>query len=350
MCSFDAIVKVIGMHECPLYKVEDKFKITDNRAIVSCESKPICLTLASDIFEVLVKYEKIEKDHRYVFDCSECAGLIRLEYKKEKKKQIVDNPPAEKDSSDVSAIVSLLSKFPFFQALNEHDIKDLVSFLKLKKFVKGDIIIKKEDPGENLFIIVSGKVEVLGNRGVHLAYLGSGEVFGEMSLLSGNPVGATIKVVESTRVLYLNGEDFRKALNRYPALQMYLACLLAQRLAKTNLIMSEELSSGMIGKLSEIPPSGLFQTFNLNQKSGILSMELPKGSAEVTFREGEIIRAVYNEKEGMDALFELLKEKDGRFKFIPEIPSEETETPKLGDFMGLLMEGVRRIDEESAKK
>ncbi len=339
---FDEIVKVIGVHECPhYYRIGDEFVLLD-KALLPPPGKPACLILAGDILEVLLKYGDKEKHHRYRFYCSECSGVIKLEYTKEKSSV---TEPDKKDSHDVEAIVSLLSKFPFFQPLAEHDIKDLVSFLKLKKFDKGDIIIKKAEPGSNLFIVVSGKVQVLGDGGMHLDFLGSGEIFGEMSLISGRPVGATIKVIEPARVLYLNGNDFRKTINKYPSLQMYLASLLAQRLAKANLARATELASGMIGKLSEIPPSGIFQTLNLNQKTGVLFLELSKGPADVSFREGEVISSKYNQKEGREAFFEILLERKGRFKFITGLSPEEMKTRKLGDFMGLLMEGIKRIDE-----
>ncbi len=65
------------------------------------------------------------------------------------------------------------------------------------------------------------------------------------------------------------------------------------------------------------------------------------------FREGNLVKAKYSKKEGKEAFFEILKEKDGRFKFSPGLPPEEENTPELGDFMWLLMEGVRRIDEEN---
>ncbi len=172
-----------------------------------------------------------------------------------------------------------------------------------------------------------------------------------MSLLSGDPVGATIKVVDDAKVLYINGKDFRKILNRFPSLQMYFARLLARRLAQTNIVRSEEYASGMVGRLSEMPPTELFQTLNQNQKTGVLTLQhMSKGPATVSFREGGLIRAKYGEKEGQEAFFEILKEGDGRFKFVPDLPSEDMEAPELADFMWLLMEGLNKIDEGKDKQ
>lgn len=250
-----------------------------------------------------------------------------------------------KNDHDIETIASLLSDFSFFQSLEQSDIKELVSYLKLRKFLNGECIIKKGEPGTRLFIILFGKVEVVGDDGLSIAFLGRGEVFGEMSLLSGDPVGATIKVVDPTTLLYIHGKDFRNVLTQFPSLQMYFARLLARRLAKTNVSRAEELSSGMVGKLSEMPPSELFQALNANQKTGVLTLNLPKGNSSLFFRDGQLVKADYNNKENKEAFYEVLKQREGRFKFTPDLPPELAEAEQIGDFMWLLMEGIRRMDE-----
>ncbi len=338
MSFSDAIIEVIGAHECPLYRVGDALRI-ENTAIIPPPFKSTCIILAGDILEVIIRYGVIESDRKYRFDCSECTGFIKLEYRRQPPR------PARAPDQDLDPVVDILAKFSLFQSLGHDNVRELVSFLHLKRYEPGDIIIRKGDPGQNLFIIVSGRVEVIGKEEISIATLGKGEIFGEMSLLSGDPVGATIRVLTPTKVLYLNGEDFKGVLQRFPSLQMYLACLLARRLAKTNVMMFEELSSGMIGKLSEMPPAGLFQMCNLNQKTGLLILELSRGNAEVAFRDGELVRAEYHGLEGKLAVYDILKEREGRFKLVPELCAEDQQAPVLGEFMKLLMEGVRQIDE-----
>ena len=139
----------------------------------------------------------------------------------------------------------------------------------------------KGEPGKNLYIILSGLVNVVDDDGISITKLRNGEVFGEMSLISGDPVGATIKVVEPTTVLYIRGQDFLKVLNRFPSLQMYFARLLSRRLARSNVMISKEFSSGMTGTLSQMPPVELFQTLNYNQKTGVLKLNLSKGPCKL---------------------------------------------------------------------
>ncbi len=349
MSSSQAFFEIIEDNNCPLYELGDQFELSD--IVLSFpKDKPTCITLVGDIKEILTLCKsddaRRETGSRYTFDCGGCTGTVWLEYRREKKE--ADEKAVKREDSDISSTANLLRNFSIFQALDEHHIKALVAFLKLKEFGKGESVIKKGEPGVNLFIIVSGKVEVVGDDGLTITFLGKGEVFGEMSLLSGDPVGATIKVVAPAKVLCISGKDLRKMLLKIPSLQMYFTRLLARRLTQTNIIRSEEFASGMVGRLSEMPPTEIFQTLHQNQKSGILSLQLPKGTAEVFFREGGLIQAKYGRKEGTDAFFALLKCGEGRFKFVPGLPPEEQETPELGDFMWLLMEGLNRIDEEES--
>ncbi|MCI5134810.1 MAG: DUF4388 domain-containing protein, partial [Candidatus Electrothrix sp. AW2] len=48
---------------------------------------------------------------------------------------------------------------------------------------------------------------------------------------------------------------------------------------------------------------------------------------------------------GKHAFFKILREKKGRFKFNPGLPSEDFDVPEIGYFMKLLMEGLQHMDE-----
>ncbi|GBC63899.1 Crp/Fnr family transcriptional regulator [Desulfonema ishimotonii] len=348
----DTILEIIKDNHCPIYKAGDAFRLS-GRVLTLPPGKPACMVLAEDIKTALTtgRYtEDIRQNNCpvYQFNCSgpvtDCTGSIRMEYRLPPDTAALpaDGEKAEK----IRAIINVLARFPIFQGLDDGQLRDLGRYLKYSQLPRGTVIIKKGTPGVNLFIIAAGKVEVIGDDAMRIAWLGRGEVFGEMSLISGEPVGATIKVVEPVRLLYMKGRDFGKILSRYPTLQMYFARLLAQRLAATNMARSEDFSSGMAGKLSEVPPSELFQTLNVNQKTGGADLALSGGNARVCFRQGEPVWAEYKGKNGPDAFFEILKAKEGRFRFSPNLSPEEAGAPEMGEFMWLLMEGIRRMDED----
>jgi len=243
-------------------------------------------------------------------------------------------------------MLHLLSDFAFFKNIDEENLEKVVNFFHLNKLKKDDIVIRKGDPGGNFYIIITGSVNVINDVGMTITTLSKGDVFGEMSLICNDSVGATIQVREPSSILYIDRKNFQKILEQYPSIQLYFTRLMAKRLTKSNTIRTEDLSSGMIGNLAEIPAEALFQTLNMNNKTGILTIsELVNGTARFSFRQGSLIKAKYYTYEGEAAFYEILKEQEGRFRFTPGIPSEDFEVPEIGYFMKLLMEGMRRLDE-----
>ncbi len=347
----EVVFRIIEDNNCPLYEASDEFFLADRFSFSLPFGKPACVILVLDVTEVLLEYENgatppDKSEISGTFPCSGCTGSIRISY---------DGADAggdrfAKDDADIDAVSSLLTDYSFFQALEERHINELVPLLRVGKYARDDVVIESGDPGANLYIILSGRVEVLGDDGVRITHLGRGEVFGEMSLLSGDPVGATIRVAEPATILYISSRDFRKVVYKFPSLQMYFARMLARRLAKTNLEWSQDFASGMAGQLAEMPPVELFQALNVNQKTGVLALELSRGSGKVYFNEGELVGAEYAGVSDKEAFFEMLKDREGRFKFSHELPGEMDGREPLGNFMWLLMEGARKQDEEAGEE
>ena len=169
-----------------------------------------------------------------------------------------------------------------------------------------------------------------------------------MSLLTGNPVSTKVKATEDVNTMSMSGNSFRLVLNRFSPLQMYFTRLLARRLAQSNIERSRQIASGMSGNLSEISATELLQALNMTQKSGVLTLNFPKGDARIFIRGGDVIHAEIQDLRGEAAFFGILMQKRGNFKFKPGLPPAEAETPKIGEFMYLMMEAMNRLDEAAA--
>lgn len=79
------------------------------------------------------------------------------------------------------------------------------------RYQAGEVIIQENDLGETAYVITQGQVEVskeLQGQKVHLAYLGSGETFGEMSMIDEKPRSATVTAVTETVLSELRRDDF----------------------------------------------------------------------------------------------------------------------------------------------
>lgn len=102
----------------------------------------------------------------------------------------------------------------------------------------------------------------------------------------------------------------------------------------------------MSGRIDAIIPPELLQVFHMHQKTGKLLLDMDGGSARVTFRDGGIIAARFGELDNQEAIFGLMAEKNGHFRFLPGLPGPLMKAREIGDFMMILMEGLKRLDEE----
>jgi hypothetical protein len=109
----------------------------------------------------------------------------------------------------------------------------------------GKAVFAEGDPGQTLFVIESGAVEIfLAARGAEpVARLGPGEFFGELSMLSGQPRSATAIAREPTRLLRIEREAFPGLLNENVEIAISLLQTLAQRHLDCENKLTEALST-----------------------------------------------------------------------------------------------------------
>jgi Na+:H+ antiporter len=108
----------------------------------------------------------------------------------------------------------LLAQFDMFAGFGAAESRALARLFRPRLLVPGEVVVRKGDRGNAMFLISSGAVEVvLPNERVRL---GSGDFFGEMALLSGRPRQADVVALGYSRVLVLSAADFRRFLGNYP--------------------------------------------------------------------------------------------------------------------------------------
>ena len=342
---------------CPLYNVGDELKVEHLHASIS-DYKPVCLHLSDKLKEITSQkagsglISNIHTPQKITYRCKGCEnGSIDFEYKKDKdyitlQMKLLNEAEEKRRRRHLDKFFSPLRKLDFFETLDDDALIDLTLLLELKTIPVDKVVIKKGEPGMYLFIILSGSVVVMGDEGERLAEIGGGDIFGEMSLLSGEPITRTIHTVTETKVAMMSRKNFKFIMKKYPILQLFLLKLLMRR-AQTMTIRSGQITSGMSGELSEVKTVDLLQLINSTQKTGILTLTLDTGRAMVVFQEGEIIQAKYLGLSDKEAMFSLLGIDSGHFSYERGILPEMEELQPIGGFMGMLMEGLQRIDEVS---
>ncbi len=352
----NAIFIVTEERSCPIYNVGEEFKV-EQMALAVPEGKPACLMMVRELMKAVADKKSMERFSPYglkkvKFECGGCTGLIRFEFKKEKdfatlQMKLLAAAEQKARMRHLDKFYDLLRGIEIFEPLNEDSLRDLSAQLQLKEFDANKIILKKGEPGTSLYIMLEGRVAVIGDDGQTLSEMSAGEIFGEMSLLSGESITTSIHSREKTRLATLSSKDFKHVLNRYPVLQVFFYRMLVER-AQSNTMRAGTISSGMTGKLSEINPVELFQLINSSQKTGKVQLTLDDGNAIVTFHEGELVRTQYRNLSEKEAFFTLLAKGEGNFTYTSGLTAEEKELPVIGGFMGLIMEGMRRVDEQGA--
>lgn len=119
-------------------------------------------------------------------------------------------------------LLELCSRVGILRALPPEEIHAIIPFLNPASFERGHTVFKKDDPGDKLYIIDSGEVEVTGGPDVSMskiAKLGPGDAFGEMALVGGKPRVATIDAVTDLKTWTLEKKDFDRLMRAWPGLR-----------------------------------------------------------------------------------------------------------------------------------
>jgi serine/threonine protein phosphatase PrpC len=131
----------------------------------------------------------------------------------------------------------VLANMPLFERLTERELLRVMQAVEVRQYKDGEVVIKEGDKGDELFIVLDGKVRV--SRGdTTLTHLGQGEHVGEMALIRSVPRGATVTAVGAAELIAIRRADFFEILRKEHevAVKMLWQFLgvLADRLDQTN--------------------------------------------------------------------------------------------------------------------
>lgn len=113
----------------------------------------------------------------------------------------------------------LVATSPLFQAYGASERGDLAARFRCREVAPGTELIAQGETSEGLFAVVTGTARVARTDGGGesiLAELGPGDVFGEMSLLTGEPAVATVTAHSRMLVLQLPRTTFREVIMTHP--------------------------------------------------------------------------------------------------------------------------------------
>lgn len=100
-------------------------------------------------------------------------------------------------------------------------------------FAAGQAIFREGQPGDVLYIVVEGAVDILINEQM-LEQLGPGDIFGEMALIEDRPRSATAIARTDCLLTPISRTHFLALIQRTPLFALQVMRVLAHRLRRTN--------------------------------------------------------------------------------------------------------------------
>ena len=105
----------------------------------------------------------------------------------------------------------LLAGTPMFQDVPAAQLDALARQAKMRKLGPRELLFAKGDPGDSMYLVVSGRVPVgvvsVDGREVTYALIGPGQMFGEIALLDGGPRSADATAAEPSELLVIERRD-----------------------------------------------------------------------------------------------------------------------------------------------
>jgi cAMP-dependent protein kinase regulator len=139
-------------------------------------------------------------------------------------------------------LANVLRSNPVFTALPPAQRQAVARIFELRTVEAGRVIIEQGQKGDGLYLLLQGQCTPLfrhpDGRQTAVASLREGDVFGEISLLLGQPASATVRADTPCHLLWLGREPFEKHILSQPGVRAALMRLGTERLLQVSKLLS----------------------------------------------------------------------------------------------------------------
>jgi CRP/FNR family transcriptional regulator, cyclic AMP receptor protein len=180
-------------------------------------------------------------------------------------------PPRRTEKQAAQLKLHYLSTVDLFRDLSPEDMEEIRKITTMKTCPAGTIFYSPNEPGEILFILKKGRVQLYwmseeGKR-VVLGYVGPHTMFGEMALTGQGLYDAFAEAVEESLICVMNRRDLEKLVTSKPLVAIRLLDLMGKRLKE----MEERLEQTLF---LDVPSRLAALLLNLRNETGSDTIEL----------------------------------------------------------------------------
>ena len=144
-----------------------------------------------------------------------------------------------------------------FEHLNDDDRHSLAQVIDLRKLAAGETLFKAGEPGDSLFVVRQGEVEVYikdtTGQKIILTVVGTGEIFGELALLHAGARTATAVALADTDLLELDREDLLLLFQRTPDAALALLAAMGHMTRKADELLKTRVVRNVNAEVEEHP-------------------------------------------------------------------------------------------------
>jgi CRP-like cAMP-binding protein len=157
-------------------------------------------------------------------------------------------------SSSSIKLLSVLRQHPIFRDLAPEALNQLCRYAKHTVLKRDATIFAKDDPGNSFYAVISGTVKISisspDGRNTILNLIGPGELFGEMTVLDGEPRSADATANTNCEIFAIDRRDFLPFLLSQPTLGMKIIVLLCRQVRWTTDRAEQLIRRDLPGRLA----------------------------------------------------------------------------------------------------
>jgi CRP/FNR family cyclic AMP-dependent transcriptional regulator len=156
---------------------------------------------------------------------------------------------------DRRKVDQVLARAGIFQGVEPSAVSALTKQLQPIRFPRGHMLFTEGQPGDLLYIVISGKVKI-GQRSPDgrenlLAILGPSDMFGELSIFDPGPRTSSATTITEVHAVSMNRDELRVWIADRPAIAGQLLRVLARRLRRTNNNLADLIFTDVPGRVAK---------------------------------------------------------------------------------------------------
>ena len=240
----NAVTRAVGVYETVQGDTLD-FELLPGDQFLLCSDGLHAYLTDARIVDML-KGDDVKALPKKLVDMANAGGghdnITAIVVRVEKQAGAVAGAPADDRAEELARKVDVLRRMPLFRHLVYKEILRLLNVTSVKEFAPGEEIIKEGTAGDEMFVLLRGKIRLHKND-AFITHLEPGAHIGEMALIDRrHPRSASATAEERSRVLIITRKDFYEIIRKEPQLSTKLLWaftqVLADRLRKTTAELS----------------------------------------------------------------------------------------------------------------